>query len=72
MKKNKIINNIEKDLSELFYNLDYKEYVYFIKRNKLLLLYDLIIDTPYDFLLNENILNKIQKIIKNKKVRLSN
>lgn len=65
--KNKITNNIEKELSILLNKLNENEYMDFIGSNKLLSIYDKIInDLEKPYILNLKNLIKIYQIVKYK------
>ena len=65
MKKNKIINDIEEELSILLNRLSEEEYMDFIESNVLLSMYDQIInDLEKPYILDEKYLIDIYQIVK--------
>lgn len=65
MKKNKIMNDIEKELSILLNKLTEDEYVDFIENNIFLAIYDQIInDLEKPYILDEKYLMDVYQIVK--------
>lgn len=65
MKKNKIMNDIEKELSILLNKLSEEEYMDFIESNVFLTIYDQIInDLEKPYILDEKYLMDVYQIVK--------